>query len=62
MLPITISEDLCMTVALVVMLLFFPTAVKRMVASGYSRQGAMITWLLCIIVGSTLGYVIFGKI
>ncbi|MEX3688879.1 hypothetical protein AB3X91_30730 [Paraburkholderia sp. BR14263] len=49
-----------MTFALIVMLLFFPMAVKRMIASGYSREGAVITWLLCIIVASGLGYVLFG--
>lgn len=56
------SEDQFMIVTLVMFLLFFPTAVKRMIASGHSRGNAMIIWLLCTALGTGVGYVVFGTV
>lgn len=51
-----------MIVVAVVMLLFFPMAIKRATATGWSREGAAIAWLLATIVASALGYAVFGRI
>jgi hypothetical protein len=51
-----------MIVVLVVFLIMFPMAVKRMVASGHPRSNAMIIWLLCTVLATGVGYVVFGPI
>lgn len=55
-------EDRNMLVVLIVSLALLPTAVKRMVASGYTRGNATIIWLLCVLLMTGAGFVLFGPI